>query len=623
MRTDDDGLRPRLAALAVAALTFVLAFSVRVANYETAFISGVPQIPPFDELYHAKRIVYSSVHLLRVLDFDPDHGPRGAFCPWPPLYDMTAGAAARLLGGNNPTAVVARASWFPPLVASLVAAAIAAWLTRRRGPAVGLLAGAGVALAAYFVDASRLTAIDHHFLEFPLVLGLVVATVAIAEARTSREAFNAAGILALALLTALLIQTAILLAGAVVLAVVLLLPRTKIFSRVAAGAGFAAACAMVALYRMLRPPGYPDNEWYLGTTHAVALAAAAVACFTQWWLLRRGVSLFRAVLVAGLAGFAISFAIRNVPEALLGGSRFLGGDPWLQSIVQFRGMFSDREHVWVDLAYLGGGFFLTAAAATTRRWWRGRRVLVLPFALGFAVAAVTSMRFLSISAPLCAITGAIALVDHYRRRRSGPVLAAGLAILLLPSIALVALRIARPPGAVSQEMVPMIRAADFVRARTDRPGRVLGPWTWGHLFDVVAGRPVIVDNFGAMLGRTNFENAVGIVFATRERAVAAYCAAHGVRFLVLPDPLPFFADNAEMSDLPKSLFVTPDRPPGPSRLMQSSFWWRAYFEGGKPRADRGPAGAAFRYFRLAGVETEPQPSEMRSAVQIWELVALP
>jgi asparagine N-glycosylation enzyme membrane subunit Stt3 len=616
LRTD-DGLRPRIAAVAVAALTFSFAFLVRISNLETAFVGGVPQIPPFDELYHAKRIVYSSVHLFRVLDFDPDHGPRGAFCPWPPLYDMTAGAAARLLGGRTPTGVVARASWFPPLVASLVAAAIAGWLTRRRGWATGLLAGAGVALAAYFVDASRLTAIDHHFLEFPLVLGLVVATIALAEATTGRQARVAAGILAFALLIALLVQTAIVLAGAVVLATVLLFDGRKLVPRIAAGAGFLGAAAIVALYRAMQPVGYPDNEWYLGTTHAAALTAAAVACFTQWWLLRRRASFAGSVFAAGVAGIAVSLSIRNVPEALLGGSKFLGGDPWLASIVQFRGMFSDSEHVWLDLAYLGGGFFLTAAAVASPEWRRGRRVLLLPFALGFSLAALTSMRFLSISAPLCAITGAVALVDFARRYRS-PLgrLAAGV-LLFVPSIALVALRVANPPGAVTAQMVPLVRSADYLRARRDAPGRVLGPWTWGHLFDVVAGRRVIVDNFGAMLGRTDFENAVGIVFATREKHVADYCASLGVRFVILPDPLPFFAANAEMSGLPLSAFATADS--APARLMRSTFWWRAYFEGGKER----PGSEAFRYFRLAAVQTEPQPSGMRSAVQIWQLVSIP
>jgi hypothetical protein len=54
--------------------------------------------------------------------------------------------------------------------------------------------------------------------------------------------------------------------------------------------------------------------------------------------------------------------------------------------------------------------------------------------------------------------------------------------------------------------------------------------------------------------------------------------------------------------------------------MRATFWWRAYFEAGRARPGRGEAGAAFRRFRLVRVEMEPSPSEIRSTVQVWELV---
>jgi hypothetical protein len=164
-----------------------------------------------------------------------------------------------------------------------------------------------------------------------------------------------------------------------------------------------------------------------------------------------------------------------------------------------------------------------------------------------------------------------------------------------------------------------LKTAEFLRRQT-APGRVLGPWSWGHLFNVVAGRGVLLDNFGTMGGRTDFENGAGIIFATRESEVADFCARYGVRFLVLQDPIPYFARLAEMSGLPRSAYesrissrseltVTP--------LMRSTFWWRAYFEGGQERPGRGPAGAAFRHLHLAWVEGNPVSSD-RSAVQIWE-----
>ena len=81
--------------LVIAIIAFLAALALRVANAPMAFAGGAPQISPVDELYHWKRISYSALHFPRVLEFDPDRGDGGAFCPWPPLYDLAAGGAAR------------------------------------------------------------------------------------------------------------------------------------------------------------------------------------------------------------------------------------------------------------------------------------------------------------------------------------------------------------------------------------------------------------------------------------------------------------------------------------------------------------------------------------------------
>ncbi|HEY6065744.1 MAG TPA: hypothetical protein VIY96_06280, partial [Thermoanaerobaculia bacterium] len=56
--------------IACAALgVFLFAFAIRISNLPVAFANGVPQFPPFDEIYHAKRIAYSAARPFRVLDF--------------------------------------------------------------------------------------------------------------------------------------------------------------------------------------------------------------------------------------------------------------------------------------------------------------------------------------------------------------------------------------------------------------------------------------------------------------------------------------------------------------------------------------------------------------------------
>jgi len=621
LKIEPPQLADRWRPLGIALAIFVVAFLVRISNLPTAFHGGVPQLAPFDELYHAKRIVYSATHLFRVLTDDPNRGPRGAFCPWPPLYDMLAGAASRLLGGRDAAGIVARASWFPPLFSSLVCAIVAGWLSRRLDTATGLLGGLAVALSPDYLDRSRLGAIDHHFLEFPLVLGILAATFALVRAATSREAVQSGAFFGIALTISLLVQPALLLAGGIVLIVVLWLDPGKPLVRAAAASGFALSSLLIFLYRAVQPAGYPDSEWYLGASHAAALAGAAAACAVQYGQLRAGGKPGRTAIFALLSGLLVVAAFPNALGAVLAGTRFLGGDPWFKSIQEFQPLFFAPGSIWLeDAIELGGGTLLTLLMVAGRRWRRGLRGLSLPFALGYALAAVSSKRFLSVAAPLCAISGAVAVFDIRRDFGRWPARAAAV-LLIGPALLLSAGSVLHPLPPITPEMAPMLRAAEYLGRQTSAPGRVLGPWSWGHLFDVVAGRGVLLDNFGTMSGRTDFENAAGILLATRESAVAGYCAVNAVRFVVLQDPLPYLPAQADMSGFRQASFETPPRRPGswsPSRLTKATFWWRAYFEGGRERPGGGPAGAAFREFRLVRVFSEPKPSAIRSAVQVWQ-----
>ena len=619
MKIAGVGFRSLPSTLAIGFAIFLAAFLPRIANFQTAFVRGIPQLSPFDELYHAKRIAFSAAHPFRVLAFDPNRGPRGSFCPWPPLYDMSAGALARLLGGRTPANAVGLASWFPPIVSSLVAAFVAAWLARRFRAATGILAGLGIASSTYFLDESHLAAIDHHFLEFPLVLGLMASVWVATRATSARDALRDGGILALALITGLLVQPALLFAAAVALVAILLLDPRRNFPRAAAACGFFLSAGMLFLYRRLQPPGYPDSEWYLGFPHATALAGAGAACLAQLWLLKRGLRLLPATLLALAAGGALAAGVPNAAAAVAEGSHFLGGDPWLKNIAEFQPLFSQPDSSWwVDLCLLGGGFFLTAPMAFTQRWRRGGRAFLLLFTLAYSFASLSSTRFLAVAAPLCAISGAVAVLD-LSRLRGRAVAAAAAVVLVAPSLLVSTPRAFHPAPTVTADKVPLLKTAEFLRRQT-APGRVLGPWSWGHLFNVAAGRGVLLDNFGTMGGRTDFENGAGIIFATRESEVADFCARYGVRFLVLQDPIPYFGRLAEMSGLPRPAYearVSSRSELAVTPLMRSTFWWRAYFEGGQERPGRGPAGAAFRHLHLARVEGNPVSSD-RSAVQIWE-----
>jgi hypothetical protein len=609
-----------LRAAAGVAFVFLLSFGIRIANLPVAFVNGVPQFSPFDDMYHAKRIVYSAAHPLRVLSFDPHRGVSGAFCPWPPLYDMTAGLAARALGGETAVSALARAAWFPAIVASLVAALVTFGLTRRFDPLAGLLGGTGVALSVYYLDKSRLGAIDHHFLEFPLVLGILLAVIGVTRARDPRSALRYGGLLAIAISLALFVQPALVFAAGIALLAVLLLGRGEPMRLLSAAVGFGLSAALVFVYRLVQAAGYPDNEWFLGIPHAALLLGAAAACAGHRWMLARGAPRAGAFGGAIVLAALVVAAVPSTLPSLVGGSRFFGGNPWLRSIAEFQPLFVRADGTWLaDFADLGGGALLVAPMLLDRRWRNGSRATLLLFTGTYLAAALSSMRFLAVAAPLLAVAGAVFCSD-LRSAGLRRLAAAATAVLLLPGLVFSVPRVVRPAPMTAAEGLPMVQAARSIGRAAAWSGAVLPPWSWGHLFNVVAGRRVLLDNFGSASAPTDFANSTGITLVTREKMLADYCSWYGVRFLVLDDPLPYFAARVDMSGFPRSAYERPVGSGRPTRLMRSTFWWRAYFEGGRARPDLGSAGAPFRRFRLVRVETEPESARRRTAVQIWELL---
>jgi hypothetical protein len=613
------------AAFGVAALVFLLGLLARIVNSSEAVRDGVPQIGPFDELYHAQRILYSAEHPGRVLNFDPNRGLHGAFCPWPPLYDVSDGGAARLLGSSAPEEILWRAIWFPPLVGSAFAALIAWLVSRKVGAGAGLLSGTLLAIALPYLVASRLGAIDHHFLEPPLLFGILGTTALLHRARGPGGIVRYGAFFGIALTLALFVQTALLLAAAVSALAILSFKSEKRAPRWAGAVGFAIAALGVLLYRLAQPPGYPNDAWYLGVPHAAALLAAAIASAAGAFLLSRRVSPrsagVLAVLLAGVCWAAVPGAVTAAVE----GSRFFGGDPWLSTIVEFQPLFyQGRVKLWEGLCRLGGGALLILPLAAGN-WGRSRtyRWTLLLFTTVYVLAAMSSLRFLVCAAPLAAVAGALAVSDL--RRRSRALGTTGLLLLLVPALWILVPYLRRPDPVAGPEAISFYRAAARLAAENPAGDRILAPWSWGHVFHFLGGKKPVVDGFGASIGRTDFENALGIVLSSREDAVARYCRANGIRYLVLQNPTKFLTVQAEAIGLAPAFFVRPGhrgRPAAIMPLMRFSFWWRAYFDRGREVREPRRFASALRQFRPIYEDPEPSggPARFRGpAVVIWEL----
>ena len=598
--------RGRIAlAIAVGSLVFLIAILPRIRNSSVAIVRGVPQFAPFDELYQARRIAYSASHSLKALTFDPEVGVSGAFCPWPPLYPLVAGNLARLSGARTPDQVLLRAAWFPPIAVSVLVAALAAFLTVRYSTYLGLISGIALATNVPWLDKSRIASIDHHFLEPALVLGILAGVLLLRRASTTRGTVLAGVVFALLLSVALFVQVALITAAGLAMVAVLLMPSQESRSRWAAALGFAVTAVALVIAGLSQRPGYPNDEWHLGWPHVAAILGAAAAIATQAVLYRRG-GKAAATGVALVVGALVVLAIPGSAWAFLGGSRFFGGDPWLASIDEFQPLFGGGVPPLLDFLSLGAGALLIASRAADSRWRAGDRVVLLLFAGVYGIAAISARRFLVIASPLLALGGAWVVSDI--RERSPRRAMALCALLLLPNIPLVALRMLRPSRPVPAWASPAFSAAQFVRSRPEVSGRALPPWSWGHLVHIVGGRAVLIDNFGTMLGRVPFENATGILFSPSEEAVFRFCEANDVRYIILENPAMSLETGARIAGFPPAAYA---RGGEPTRLGRASFWWRTYFS---------PDDSAFHRFRRVHGGSEPAgiPEGERGSIQVWE-----
>jgi len=494
----------------LASLFFALSLALRLLNLPYAFDSGRPVISPVDELYHWKRISFSAKHFPQVLELDPDRGAGGAFCPWPPLYDLTAGGAARLLGARDDDAVLARVVWFPPLLFAAFVAAAVAVLARTCGASTAMIAGSALAASPFLVTASWIGSIDHHFLEPVLTFAILGATLlSRLGAPGQRDAAQPAGedagapiralLLGAALVAAMFVQTALIIAAALAFAVLFFGSASR-----AGALGFGIAAVAIALYRLTRAPGYPNNQWFLGWPHAALLAGAAVALLFP----RRAIGLALGALVTAPV----------LPQLILG-AHFFGGDPWLRTIREFQPVWRARgDDLLSILVGLGAGAILAWPLLWRRR--SGAEVAVALFAIVYLVLTITSRRFWIVAIPLLALAGA---------------LFAGKRIVL-------AMLVAIPPplqlaGWLMTPMPPVTGiqhrwVAEATALRAKPPGRVLAPWDMGHALDVLGKHAVIIDNFGSMPDRELFERASA---ALAGHDLDGFCRRYHVTYVILSD----------------------------------------------------------------------------------------
>jgi asparagine N-glycosylation enzyme membrane subunit Stt3 len=587
-----ERLRNWLIALAILAL----ALSLRVTNARTAIVDGIPRLSPFDELYHLKRIAFFP----GILERDSDRGVAGKplWCPWPPLYDLTAGAIVHLTGARSITDVLIHVVWIPPIVFALFAAIAALVVTRARGAIAGALTGFTLATSPFLVHFSSIGSIDHHWLEPPLAFAIACCVVFLIQ-HCERGCVILLGI---AMTAAMFVQVALLVTCGLAFAVLFVMKRR-------AALAFVIPAMTIALFRLTRAPDYPNSEWFLGWPHAALFAGAALAIFLR---VRR-----TPVILALAAAGALVLAIPTAAEAFIGGSHFFGGDPWLRTISEFLPVLGEPAADFIsDIVLLSGGLILVWLLAM-RRNDEDRTIAF--FAIVYLLLDLSSRRFRPLAISFLALAASLYVGRLFEERRRFAVMAL-LLVALPPPIQLATWPIEDPLAGKD----PWLRASAFFHAQTPG-GRILAPWGMGHFLDVIAGRPVIVDNFGSMPDRVTFERAHDAFLATNEEALTRFCDAAGVRWIVFDNPVYDLPEAAAVTGRDPARFVSL-RPNGEAaritRLAQATCWWRAYFYGGAAHPEQGLFGKPLTQFRL--VYTDPDPSWRGNrtfagpAIEIWE-----
>lgn len=447
----------------------VVSFAVRLV--------APAQLAPFDELYHWKRVAWSVEHFPRVLDFDPDRGLTGAWCPWPPLYDLFAAAVALLFGSLD---VVL---WIPPVLTSLLVGVVVFFVARLSFVA-GLVAAVWLSFSPFLVFVSSRGDIDHHFLEGFLVLGIVGGVL------VSR--------LAVPLIVALFVQTALIISAGLAALCSLWLCGEKLFTTETQRAqSFGIAAVAVAVYRLTRPESYPNSPWFLGWNHVALLAAAAVT-----------LALWRRPVIALIAGCIVALTAPGTMEGL----RFFGGDAWLSTIDEF-------QPIWRPLAGMPNYIAVLLPGAIAGIALLRRHTTLAIFTLAYIAATIVNRRFIVIAVVLTAVAIALA----FRK-----VLVVAI-VIAIPPMQLVSWWMSPTPPSV--ETAHFLRAAHFLREH-GKLGRAIVPWSYGHMFDVIGQRPVVLDNFGTMPDPQTFRVVHELLAGANDDAVGAFCDRYGIRYIV-------------------------------------------------------------------------------------------
>ena len=516
-----------------------------------------------DAQYHARRAAYTYENFPAVLSFDPYlNYPRGAWVPWPPLYDFSLGASGRVLGGLEPVLV-----WSPVLLGLATAFVVYAIGCMLAGPGLAIPA---VAIFALLPASSRYTSVgnpDHHA-AVTLIASLWLACLLASLGAGDRRA-RVWGLQAILVLvrSAMLLSwhgslLYIVLAETLALAVATAFERRQQLLAQSVGCGLTAVVGWAALWLPHSELGGPWSPVELSRLQPATLASfACVALVPALW--RQG-AVGQRFLVTGVA---LASAAGGV--ALLAWDSLGSGWAYLARAEPFIAHNFETQPLWkADTAIALYGYAawwlpLTPIAGLwlARRAERPEPALALAgWTSALLLLAASSARYGSDFAPAASLSIASllfvsgeALTARGRVGRAPVRVATALLILLLMlpamrSLSRYASRSALTLAGYEVELkrpgLGLVRSVyafvDAVRQATPETGEmpgygILTPNTLGFVMNSRGQRPTPAGNFGPYVGREGLELTRAFYRATDERKAFHELRAQDIRYVVTSD----------------------------------------------------------------------------------------
>ena len=295
----------------------LLVLFVRALGFEQVFVDDQVIFPPADPQYHVRRALQVFESFPRVMLFDPyiNH-PGGAPIPWPPLFDWTMGAVARLVAGDvhGFEVVVAWASPVCAVLACVPIALVARRVSSEAGPRVAVAAIAIFAFVPLLANYGRVGYADHHAAVSMIGAWLLLCCVALVDPGLTRsEARRWVAIHVIVRLALLLTWHGSLLylglAEGSLAVFFVVTGRRRLALAQASGAALTALFLLPVLAWMPTPLGGEYSAIALSRLHAIAMGGVAFSLAGGLLGTRRPENDNMGRRLAALAGFSLVFVV--------------------------------------------------------------------------------------------------------------------------------------------------------------------------------------------------------------------------------------------------------------------------------------------------------------------------